>query len=127
MPGINKNYLINKKDAMKNNEQINQLTNDALNSMDDAGKASPAPYLLTRINARLGQNKESLWTKAVWLIGKPTVAFAGLATIIIVNALAIFYNSDTSDNLNSFTEQSLQANTDEFSYTVATIYDNDNP
>ena len=112
---------------MKNNERINQLTNDALHSMDDADKASPAPYLLTRIHARLGQKKESLWTRAVWLIGKPAVAFSGLAIIIIVNIFAISYNSNTPHNLNSFTEQSLQANTDEFSYSVATIYDNDNP
>lgn len=112
---------------MKLNDQINQLTNDALNSLDGAGKASPAPYLLTRINARLGQNKESLWTRAVWLIGKPAVAFSGLAIIIMANVFAIFYNINIPDNLNSFTEQSLQANTDEFSYTVATIYDNDNP
>ncbi len=112
---------------MKNNEQVNKLTNEAMNSMDDAGKATPAPYLLTRINAKLAQNKESLWTRAVWLIGKPAVAFSGLAIIIIVNVFAIFYNKDTPDNLNNLTEQSLQANADEFSYTVATIYDNDNP
>ncbi len=79
---------------MKNNNDINRLTDEALNSLDGAGRAAARPYLLTRINARMqNQNtKESSWDNALKFISRPAVALAGLCLIIGINAMVVSYN-----------------------------------
>jgi len=79
---------------MKNNEHINRLTDEALSSLDGAGRATPKPYLLTRINARMrNQNeKESSWDNALRFISRPAVALAGLCLVIGINAMVVSYN-----------------------------------
>jgi hypothetical protein len=79
---------------MKNNEHINRLTEEALNSLDGAGRATAKPYLLTRINARMQRQneKESSWDNALKFISRPAVALAGLCLIIGINAMVVSYN-----------------------------------
>jgi hypothetical protein len=79
---------------MKSNEHINRLTDEALNSLDGAGRATAKPYLLTRINARMqNQNeKESIWDNALKFISRPAVALAGLCLVIGINAMVVSYN-----------------------------------
>ena len=109
---------------MNKNEHINKLIEDALNSVDDIKRAEPRPFLLTRINARMNKAKESVWEKAGWFIGRPVVAFTGLCMILLINTMVVmFNNSSTADTI---TDQVSQTAADEFSYTVATIYDNEN-
>jgi len=71
---------------MKNNEHINQLTEEALNSLDGTSRATAKPYLLTRLNARMQNAKESNWDNALRFISKPAVALAGLCLVIAINA-----------------------------------------
>ena len=79
---------------MENNNNINRLTDEALNSLDGAGRATAKPYLLTRINARMqNQNeKEGSWDSALKFISRPAVALAGLCLIIGINAMVVSYN-----------------------------------
>jgi membrane-bound ClpP family serine protease len=77
---------------MKNNKDINRLTEEALNSLDGAGRATAKPYLLTRINARMQNQKESSWDNALKFISRPAVALAGLCLIIGINAMVVSYN-----------------------------------
>jgi len=109
---------------MNKQEQINELIEDALSSVDDAQCAEPKPYLLTRINARMNKGASSVWEKAGWLITRPAVAFTGLCMIVLLNVLAVM-NNKTSDSVTA-TEQTAQNQADELSYTTATIYDIDN-
>ena len=109
---------------MNKNEHINKLIEETLNSFDGAKRAAAKPSLLTRINARMSRANESAWEKTGWFIGRPVVAFAGLCLIILINLTVVMFNK-TSDN-SAVAEQSVQSQTDEFSYTVATIYDNEN-
>jgi hypothetical protein len=109
---------------MNKQEQINKLIEDALSSVDDAQRAEPKPYLLTRINARMNKGASSVWEKAGWLITRPVVAFSGLCMIVLLNVLAVM-NNKTSDS-GTVTEQTAQNQADELSYTTATIYDIDN-
>jgi hypothetical protein len=44
--------------------------------------------------------------------------------IVLLNVMVVMYNK-TSDST-TVAEQTVQTQADEFSYTVATIYDNDN-
>ena len=109
---------------MNKNEHINKLIEDALNSVDNIKRAAPKPFLLTRINARMSNATGSVWEKAGWFIGRPAVAFAGLCMIVLINVMVIMSNK-TSATVTA-TDQMVQNSTDEFSYTVATIYDNEN-
>jgi hypothetical protein len=110
---------------MNNKEQINKLIEDALNSVDDVKRAEPRPFLLTRINARMSKDTRTAWEKAGWFISRPAVAFTGLCMILLINAMVIVYNKTSASA--AVTEQVAQNPADEFSYTVATIYDNENP
>ena len=109
---------------MNSNENINKLIDEALSSVDDIKRAAAKPFLLTRIYARMNKGAESFWEKAGWFIGRPVVAFAGLCLIILINVMVVMFNG--SANSDTVTEQIAQTPADEFSYTVATIYDNEN-
>lgn len=109
---------------MNKQEQINKLIEEVLISVDDTQRAVPRPYLLTRINARMSKSAVSAWEKAGWLITRPVVAFTGLCVIVLLNAGVVMFNK-TSDSP-TVAEQTAQTQADEFSYTVATIYDTDN-
>lgn len=108
---------------MNRNEQIDKLTNDAIGSIDTISRATPKPYLITRINERLNRSRLDIWEKAGWFIGRPAVAFTGLALLIVINIVAISYIGKT-DAVNVIVEQALS---DEFTITIATIYDNETP
>jgi hypothetical protein len=77
---------------MDNHEHINKLIHDALNSLDDAARATPKPYLLTRLNARMQNEKESGWDNALRFISKPAIALVGLCLVIAINATVVTYN-----------------------------------
>ena len=109
---------------MNKNEHIEKLVEEALGSIDNIQRAEASPYLLTRINARMGKAAESVWEKAGWFIGRPAVAFTGLCLILLVNAVVVLLNKQSTTSVT--TEQVAQAPADEFSYTVATIYDIEN-
>ncbi len=110
---------------MNKRDKINDLIEQALTSADGVERAVVKPFLLTRINARLNQSKETIWEKASWFIGRPSVAFSGLAMLILINVTVILFNQ--SEAAPVATEQPAQENMDDFSYTaVSTIYDFEN-
>lgn len=109
---------------MKREENINKMIEEALSSLDDAQRATPKPYLFTRINARMNKGSDSGWEKAGWFITRPAVAFGCLSLIVMINAMVIFYSKTTTAVATA--DMAVQNTGDEFSYTVATIYDNDN-
>ncbi|MEP7255431.1 MAG: hypothetical protein ABI666_06620 [Ferruginibacter sp.] len=109
---------------MNKKEQINKLIDEALNSVDNISRAEAKPYLLTRIHARMRKGTESAWEKAGWFIGRPAVAFAGLCILVLINVTAVMFSRPTVSN--TVSERSPQNPSDEFSYTVATIYEVEN-
>lgn len=109
---------------MNKKEHINKLVEEALESVDQVGRAEAKPFLLTRIHARMNKETESVWEKAGWFIGRPAVAFSGLCMIILINLAVLLFNQ--SSNAGTSAEQAVQSPTDEFSYSVATIYDTEN-
>ena len=110
---------------MKKKEQINQLIDEALNSADHIKRASPMPFLQTRLNARFDKMNETNWEKAGWFIGRPSIAIAGLALLIFINGIAVVLNR--TDTASVATEQSAQDASDDFAYSVTTIYENIEP
>jgi hypothetical protein len=110
---------------MNKQEQINKLVEEALDSVDDVQRAQPKPFLFTRINARINKASDSVWEKAEWLITRPAVAFSTLFLIAVINAGVVF-NYKTATQTTTV-DVAVQNTADEFSYTVAGIYDIENP
>jgi hypothetical protein len=111
---------------MNNQEKINKLIEEALNSADHVKRASPMPFLQTRLNARINKLNEDTWDKASWFIGRPSIAVTGLALLIFINVMAVFFNR-ADNSISTATEQSTQDQADEFNYTVTTLYENIEP
>jgi hypothetical protein len=109
---------------MNKQENINTLIEAALSSVDDATRAAPRPFLLTRIHARMARGTESVWEKAGRFIASPAVAFTGLCMIVLLNIMVVMNNK--KPELTTVADQTAQAQADEFSFTAVTIYDNDN-
>jgi hypothetical protein len=109
---------------MNRNENINKLINEALSSVDDIKRAEAKSFLFTRINARMNKGAESVWEKTAWFITRPAVALAVVCLVLLINTTVIFYNK-TETQL-ATTDVAVQNTADEFSYTVAGIYETEN-
>ena len=110
--------------TMNNKAHIDQLIEEALSSVDDVSRAEPKPYLLTRINARLSRQTETAWERAGRFIARPVVVIAGLFIIIAVNVSVAAFNNNSNTSVAANDQATVT--TDEFSTTVARLYENDN-
>ena len=70
---------------MKNDENPEKRIQQILNSADKLRRASPKPYLLTRINARLANPAKNGWETMAAFISRPVVMAAGLCLLLTVN------------------------------------------
>ena len=107
--------------------KLNKLVEETINSMDAAAKAMPAPFLLTRINARMEREKanSSVWEKLSAFIAKPTVAFSVLLLVLAINFFII--RSSVNDNSVSGTSDYSKIATDDYSLSTATsLFDFEN-
>lgn len=103
------------------NKNIDKLIEETLDSVNDIKRAEAKPFLLTRINARMNNGSASVWEKAVWIISRPAVAFAGLCLILLINVMAMMNTADAKRTDN------ITQSPDEYAYTsVSTIYDIEN-
>lgn len=109
---------------MKSKEKIEEYTEKALTSLDGVERATASPYLLTRIHQKLIAEPATVWEKLIWFIGKPTVAFPALTLILLINVVAIV---SQTNNSSTASDQATIAAADDYSLTVATIYDSENP
>ncbi len=106
-----------------NTKKIDELVNETLNSMDGAQRAEPAPYLLTRINAKRGMQPLSTWEKVGAFLGRPGVAFCLVIFLVVVNLVIHGYG----DTFNSSTLQGAQVSADEYSMSGSSaIFDLEN-
>lgn len=103
-------------------KQTGRLVHETMNSLDNIKRASPAPYLLTRIKTRMQRNTEqvaSVWYRLGSLLSQPKVATIGLLLLLLINTLIITMSGHTgsqTDNGNN-----LQQN--EFAIGVVSIYE----
>jgi membrane-bound ClpP family serine protease len=107
-----------------NNEHINKIIHDALNSLDGASRATAKPYLLTRLNAKMQNEKESSWDKVLKYISKPGIALAAVCLVIALNATVITFNY--ADKTTAAVSDEQYASVDEYSSTVAELNDIEN-
>jgi hypothetical protein len=109
---------------MNNNDHINKLTDEALSSLDSAARATPKPYLFTRLNARMQNAKENNWDNALSFISKPVFAFASLCLVVAINAMVITYNYPAKGT--TVSDEQQYASVDEYNSSVAVLKDIEN-
>lgn len=81
---------------MDNKKIIEDRIEQALGSMDNHTPASPAPFLMTRINAAISARKMlTKWDKVYAIISRPTIAFAGIVLVLILNILILTSNRNS--------------------------------
>ncbi|MBC7867502.1 MAG: hypothetical protein H7X88_08200 [Gloeobacteraceae cyanobacterium ES-bin-316] len=95
-----------------NKDKLAQLVEETMNSMDAAERATPAPYLLTRLHARLRREEPSSWERIGFFLGRPGVAVAAVIFLIVTNVFIYSYSNPGSD-INGL--QNMQASADEYS------------
>lgn len=94
-----------------NKTKLANLVEETLDSMNGAQRAEPAPYLLTRINAKMNRETASAWERISLFLSRPDIAIAAVAFLIILNLLIYSFNNSSIDiNL-----QNLQGTADEYS------------
>jgi hypothetical protein len=112
---------------MKNDKNIQEQIEEALNSIGGIKKATAKPYLLTRINARLNGQPKSNWEKAAVFISRPYVMIVGLCLVIVINMGVILLNTSYANK--TIAERSANTITDDDEYAVsfASIDNVENP
>lgn len=105
-------------------DQKDKWVNEVLQSFDDAKRAVPKPFLLTRIQARMKQTAEpdNAWTQVASFLSRPGIAFSAVLLVVLLNAMIIFGNSQKS----RVAESSSQEVKDEFAVNVISIYEVEN-
>jgi len=108
---------------MKKNNNTDKWVDEALNSFDGAGRATPKPYLFTRLTAKMQHNTENGWDNALRFLSKPAVVMACVCLVIAVNAAVLsFSNAGTASGA---TEETY-AVADEYNPSVAVLNDIEN-
>lgn len=97
----------------------------ALNSLDGIAKASPQPFLLTRINARLNNGAyETVWSQIAFYLKKPLVSGAALLLLLFVNFIIIKNINDRGEIENM--AKSATSQKYDFAINVSVLYDIEN-
>lgn len=96
---------------MKNNKNMEQEIEAALNSLNNVERASPAAYLLTRIQARLNNPVKNTWENIAGFISRPAVMVAGICFLVIINISVLFYKNYNTSKIT--TERSFTTAADE--------------
>lgn len=104
------------------NEELNNRINQAFSSLDGAERAAPAPYLLTRINARLQkETTPGFWSNAFAFFNKPAFAILVLC-LLILNLIVVSQKQGTDNNITQNTATTKY----DFAINVSSMYDVDN-
>lgn len=106
-----------------NSNHIDKMIEETINSFDGASKATPQPFLLTRVLARLNSEQETKnwWGRAVAFMSRPVVALTAALLIIALNTTIIIRNSK-NNNLSA----NVGSTKDEYAINVISIYDTEN-
>jgi hypothetical protein len=106
---------------MKNDENTAHKIEEAFNSIVAIQRATPKPYLLTRINTRLSNQVQSTWEKVALFISRPALMVLGVCLILAINISVILVNNSSKNNAVAERAANTIADEDEYSTTIATI------
>lgn len=107
---------------MKNKLSVKIKVDAALSSIDNIQPAAPSPYFYTRVLAKINNTKVTVWEKWSAFFLRPTIAFATICFIIVINAFVLYSKIDA----NPSAEQADMALTDEYNGTLTALYELEN-
>lgn len=101
-------------------QHLEKKIDEAMQSLDGIEKASPRPFFFTRIEARMRREKSN-WEIISSFVARPSIVFASICLIIVINAAAIL--SSPTFNNPSDQQSSEIANADEYNSISAPLYE----
>jgi len=109
---------------MKQKIDIKKRVEQTLNSLDGIQRATPRPWLFSRIKRRLMQQDEkTLWETTGSFLSKPLIAIAGLCVILMLNGYLLFNQEKKSSPATLISQnevpldsESLMASSSSFDY-----------
>jgi len=76
---------------MKQQSDLEKRLEQALSSLDGIQRATPQPWLFSRVKGRLSRSEEkTIWEAIGTFLSKPAVAIAGLFLIMALNGVLVF-------------------------------------
>ena len=106
---------------MSKKQYTEQEMEAILNSLDGVEKASPTPFLYTRLMARMQESDDNIWSRILQFITKPVFAVGITLVFLLINAYILLnqYSSSVEQ-----AEESTQTLALEYTSLTSTIYDN---
>lgn len=99
---------------MKQRNDIEKRVEETLNSLDGIQRATPQPWLFSRIKNRLAADEDkTVWGTISSYLGKPAITIAGLCLILLINGFLVFNNQQLESNTAVFSAQADQPNDSE--------------
>ena len=106
-------------------DNINNWVNLTLESIHGITKATPKPFLLTRIKASLNKEQvQSGWSNIAFYLKKPAVAAVAILLVILVNVLVISNRNNLVERENI--TKSITPQKYDFAINVSVMYDSEN-
>ena len=106
---------------------MNDKIEEILKSIDGIEKATVKPFLLTRVNARIKAANalpENIWYRIAFYLKKPSVAFAAVLLLVLINIFVIKSNNQRRDLENTAKNKISQKY--DFAINVSVLYDLEN-
>ena len=103
---------------MKQGSDIEKRVEDTLNSLDGIKRATPQPWLFSRIKARLSReeaDERTVWGAIESFLSKPAVVIAGLCLILLFNG-ALLLNQPKEGSSAGIAVQNEQVPSDSESF-----------
>ncbi len=104
-------------------EFIHKRIDDVMHSIDNINRVSPRPFLFTRLEARM-QNQKNIWVKLSSFVARPVVAFTCICLVLIINAMVIFLSNNSADFVAQ--QGNELATADEYSQISSNLYEFEN-
>ena len=91
---------------MKQRNDIGKRVEETLNSLQGIQRATPQPWLFSRIKKRLAEDEDrTVWGTVGGYLGKPAIAIAGLCVILMVNVFLVFNNQQNENAASCFEKE----------------------
>ncbi len=106
---------------MKNRQKIQSEVEKTLSCLDGVKKATPNPYMYTRVKARLEKEQKGFWIRAFFFLNRPAIAVAAIVVAVMINTAVFFeFRSETAQEN---TDENEQVFASEYNLSSTTIYD----
>lgn len=111
---------------MRDDRNIQELVDKALQSLDQVERARANPFLYTRVQARL-EALHSPWEQTLGFITRPVVAIALVILVLLANAWIVYQGSPAPDPSSSVATTANSEETEGYGLAVNTFYDYEIP